>query len=256
MIVFPAIDLRQGKCVRLQQGRPDAETVYSDDPVVMALRWEVAGASWLHMVNLDGAFAGTLDTNADEYGDASELPINLHVLRDVVNATHIPVQFGGGIRTLDDIELVLSLGASRVILGTVAIRQPDLVLDANARFGADRIVVGIDARDGLVATHGWQKTSSTDAVELGCEMARRGVVRVVYTDISRDGMLSGVNVAATQELARKSGLKVIASGGVASLDDIRALKAVASAGIEGVIVGKALYANTVDLAKAISVAQT
>ena len=256
MIIFPAIDLRQGKCVRLQQGRLDAETVYSDDPVVMALRWEIAGACWLHMVNLDGAFAGTLSSDANEYGDASELPTNLNILRDVTNAIRIPVQFGGGIRTLDDVELVLNLGASRVILGTTAVRQPDLVLQANARFGADRIVVGIDARDGLVATHGWQKTSSTNAVDLGCEMARRGVKRVVYTDISRDGMLSGVNVAATQDLAHKSGLKVIASGGVASLDDIRALKAAASTGIEGVIVGKALYAGAFDLAEAISIAQT
>lgn len=256
MIVFPAIDLRQGKCVRLQQGRPDAETIYSDDPVVTALRWEVAGASWLHIVNLDGAFAGTLSTRPDEYGDASELPINLSVLRDIVHATQIPVQFGGGIRTLDDVSLVLSLGASRVILGTVAIRQPELVLEANARFGADRIVVGIDAREGLVATHGWQETSGTDAIDLACEMARRGVERVVYTDIARDGMLSGVNVTATQDLAHKSGLKVIASGGVASLDDIRALKASAPIDIEGVIIGKALYTGAIDLAEAILTAQS
>lgn len=256
MIVFPAIDLRKGKCVRLQQGRLDAETVYSDDPVVMALRWEIAGAGWLHIVNLDGAFAGTLNAQPDEYGDPGELPTNLGVLRDIVHATHVPVQFGGGIRTLDDIDRVLNLGVSRVILGTVAARQPELVLEANARFGAARIVAGIDARDGLVATHGWQETVGTDAIALACEMARRGVERVIYTDIFRDGMLSGVNVAATQNLARQSGLQVIASGGVASLDDIRALKAVASAGIEGVIIGRALYTGAIDLAEAILIAQS
>jgi len=251
MIVFPAIDLRQGKCVRLTQGRPDAETVYSNDPVVMALRWEVTGAQWLHVVNLDGALDGALHVDAQ----AAELPINLQVLRDIVNAAHIPVQFGGGVRSLDDIALLLELGATRVILGTAALRDPDLVSAALARFGAEQIVVGIDARDGLVATRGWQETTDTDAISLGREMYRRGVRRVVYTDIARDGMLSGVNVAATAHLARETGLMVIASGGVASTEDIRALKAVEKEGIEGVIIGKALYTGAVDLDEAIRLAK-
>lgn len=251
MIVFPAVDLRQGKCVRLTQGRPDAQTVYSDDPVVMALRWEVAGAQWLHVVNLDGAFAGALHTDAE----SNDLPINLHVLRDIVNAVHIPVQFGGGIRSLDDIGLVLELGAARVILGTVALHNPDLVSAALARFGDERIVIGIDARDGQVAAHGWQETTDVDAVSLGREMRRRGVRHVVYTDIARDGMLSGVNVAATAHLARETGLSVIASGGVASLDDIRVLKAAEGQGIEGVIIGKALYTGNIELSEAIRLAQ-
>jgi phosphoribosylformimino-5-aminoimidazole carboxamide ribotide isomerase len=207
----------------------------------------------LHIVNLDGAFAGALRTDDDD--DEYELPISLQVLRDVVNAAHIPVQFGGGIRGLDDVELILNLGASRVILGTVAIRQPELVVAAIKRFGAKKIVVGIDAREGLVATHGWQQTSNIDAIDLGQEMVQHGVERVVYTDIARDGMLSGVNVTATRDLAHQSGLRVIASGGVASLDDIRALKAMESSGIEGVIIGKALYAGAIDLAEAISLAQ-
>lgn len=251
MIVFPAVDLRQGKCVRLTQGRPDAQTVYSDDPVVMALRWEVAGAKWLHVVNLDGAFAGALRAGA-EPGD---LPINVQVLRDIVGAAHVPVQFGGGVRTLDDIQFLLDLGVRQVILGTVAVRVPDLVSAALARFGAERIVVGIDAREGMAAALGWQETSDVEAVSLGHEMVRRGVRRVIYTDIARDGTLSGINVTATAQLARETGLRVIAAGGVASLDDIRALKAVEADGIEGVIVGKALYTGMVDLAQVIQIAE-
>ncbi|MBN1933561.1 MAG: 1-(5-phosphoribosyl)-5-[(5-phosphoribosylamino)methylideneamino]imidazole-4-carboxamide isomerase [Anaerolineae bacterium] len=251
MIIFPAVDLRQGKCVRLTQGRPDAQTVYSDDPVVMSLRWEVAGASWLHVVNLDGAFAGALRAGA-EPGD---LPINVQVLRDMVNAATVPVQFGGGVRSLDDIQFLLDLGVQRVILGTAAIRIPDLVSAALVRFGAERIVVGVDARDGRVATLGWQETSDVDAVDLGREMHRRGVRRIIYTDIARDGMLTGVNVASTAQLARATGLRVIAAGGVASLDDIRALKAAEADGIEGVVVGKALYTGAVNLAQAIQICQ-
>jgi phosphoribosylformimino-5-aminoimidazole carboxamide ribotide isomerase len=250
MIIFPAIDLRGGRCVRLTQGEPDDETVYGEDPVAIARRWAEAGARWLHVVNLDGAFAGGLQGEPDECG----LPINLCRLRDIAAATKLPIQFGGGLRTLEDIELVLSLGASRVILGTIAVRQPEWVSVALDRFGAEHIVVGIDARSGVVAMQGWQEISHLDVVDLGRQMAQRGVRWAVYTDIQRDGMLSGVNVSATATLAVQTGLSVIAAGGVASLDDVRSLQTVASSGVAGVVIGKALYTGDVDLAQAIAVA--
>lgn len=250
MIVFPAIDLRGGRCVRLTQGEPDDETVYGEDPTAIARRWVEAGARWLHVINLDGALAGGLGDESDACG----LPINLCRLRDIAAQTSVPIQFGGGLRTVEDIDLVLSLGASRVILGTVAVRQPEWVSQALERFGAERIVVGMDARNGLVATQGWQETSRLKVVELGRQMRQRGVRWVVYTDIQRDGMLSGVNVSATSNLAIQSGLSVIAAGGVASLDDVRAVQAVESSGVVGVVIGKALYTGDVDLAQAISVA--
>ncbi len=250
MIVFPAIDLRGGRCVRLRQGLPDAETVYCDDPVKMAQQWESLGARWLHVVNLDGAFAGSL-----RGGREGDMPVNLRALRRMAAAVHVPIQFGGGVRTLADIELILGLGAARVVLGTVAVRQPELVSAAIERFGAQRVIVGIDARDGRVAMHGWQEISSVTAVNLGREMYQRGVEDIIYTDISRDGMLGGVNVSATALLALQTGLRVIASGGVASLDDIRALKEVEADGVVGVVIGKALYTGAIDLAQAIAVAE-
>ena len=250
MIVFPAIDLRGGRCVRLTQGEPDDETVYGEDPVAIAERWVGAGAQWLHVVNLDGAFAGGLHGETDDCG----LPINLCRLRDIAAQASVPIQFGGGLRSFEDIELVLSLGASRVILGTIAVRQPEWVSEALERFGPERIVVGIDARSGMVATQGWQEMSHLDAVDLGRHMAQRGVHWVVYTDILRDGMLGGVNVSATATLAVQTGLSVIASGGVASLDDVRELHAVASSGVAGVVIGKALYTGDVDLEEAIAIA--
>ena len=250
MIIFPAIDLRGGRCVRLTQGEPDDETVYGEDPVAIARRWVEAGARWLHVVNLDGAFAGQLQSEPGECG----LPINLCRLRDIAAETDLPIQFGGGLRTFEDIELVLSLGASRVILGTIAVRQPEWVSEALDRFGPERVVVGIDARNGVVATQGWQEISHLDAVDLGRQMAQRGVYWVIYTDIQRDGMLSGVNVSATAALAVQTGLSVIAAGGVASLDDVRALQAVESSGVMGVVIGKALYTGDVDLVQAIWVA--
>ena len=173
------------------------------------------------------------------------LSLNLHRLAEIRAAVDLPIQFGGGIRTVDDVARALALGATRVVLGTVAVRQPEVVAQAVARFGAERIVVGIDARDGMVATHGWLETSALDALTVARRMADLGVLRIVFTDIARDGTLSGVNVAATAALARASGLKIIASGGVAGLDDIRALAAHASDGIEGVIVGQALYTGAI-----------
>ncbi len=240
MIVFPAIDLRQGRCVRLRQGRLEAETVFSDDPVAMAEHWVSQGAEWLHVVNLDGAF-----------GQASS---NLRVVESMVAAVGIPIQFGGGLRAMVDIEGALALGLARVILGTVAVEEPSLVAEAVQRFGAERIVVGIDARKGNVATHGWQEVSSVTATELAFQVRELGVERVVYTDISRDGMLSGVNVEATRELARRTGLRVIASGGVSSLDDLRRLKEIEESGVEGVIIGQALYSGALELREAIEIA--
>ena len=248
MIVYPAIDLREGRCVRLRQGEAAEQTVYGDDPVAMARRWVNEGAEWLHTVNLDGAFDGALRAEAGDPG----LPINLLCLRDIVAAVDVPVQFGGGLRSLTDIEMLLTLGASRVILGTVAVEQPDLVSEAVERFGKQRIAVGLDARDGWVATHGWQQASHLTAIELGRHMAQRGVETVIYTDIARDGMLSGVNVSATASLARQTGLQVIASGGVSSVDDIRELCEVASTGIVGVIIGRAIYTGDVRLAEAVA----
>jgi phosphoribosylformimino-5-aminoimidazole carboxamide ribotide isomerase len=250
VIVFPAIDLHRAKCVRLRQGELGQETVYGEDPIAVARRWEAEGARWLHIVNLDGAFEGALYVQSRE----GKLPVNLQRLRDIATEVGMPIQFGGGLRTFDDIELALNLGARRVMLGTVAVRQPQRVSGAIERFGPEQIVIGIDARDGMVATHGWQETSTVTAVSLGREMRQRGVKWAVYTDISRDGMLSGVNVSSTAILAMQTGLRVIASGGVASLDDIRALKEVEADGVTGVVIGKALYTGAVDLAQAISIA--
>ena len=274
MIIYPAIDLRQGRCVRLRQGDPNAETVFGEDPAAMARHWVAQGAQWLHVVNLDGALGATQsqlnalhrpaniliqhpgmpgpETPAAEL--RRELPINLQRLRAIRAAVDKPIQFGGGLRTLEDIQLALELGADRVVLGTVAISDPNLVTEALHRWGAERIVVGIDAREGKVATHGWQETSSVDAVELGHRMAALGVTRVVYTDISRDGMLSGVNVDATVRFGDVTGLRVIASGGVAGLHDIEVLKAHEHYNVEGAIVGQAIYTGQLALGEAIRVA--
>jgi len=248
--IFPAIDLRRGRCVRLRQGDPQAETIFSDDPAAMARHWAQQGATWLHVVNLDGAFG---DTSASAAG--SDLPLNLQRLREISSAVNLPIQFGGGIRTLADIDLALDLGATRVVLGTVAVKNPEMMQRALARFGPHRIVIGIDARDGMVATHGWLATSDVSAIDLARAMAAAGVQSVVYTDISRDGMLSGVNVRASFELASASGLKVIASGGVGSEDDIHALIAYSDHGIEGVIIGQALYTGKITLPRALEIVQ-
>ena len=274
MIIYPAIDLRAGRCVRLRQGDPNAETVFGDDPAVMAQHWVAQGAQWLHVVNLDGALGATPaqlnalhrpqnilvqhpgmarpETPESELRRA--LPINLQRLREIRAAVTAPIQFGGGLRTLDDIQLAFELGADRVVLGTAAVDDPALVTTALSRWGAERLVVGIDARDGRVATHGWQQTSNVDAVDLGHRMAALGIQRVVYTDISRDGMLSGVNVAATVRFGDVTGIKVIASGGVASLHDVEVLKEHEHYNVEGVIVGQALYTGKLNLADAIRAA--
>jgi len=243
MIVFPAIDLRHGRCVRLRQGDPKAETVYGDDPVSMASHWVSQGASWLHIVNLDGAL-----------GDQTHDAPNLRRVREIGQTVTVPIQFGGGLRSLDDVAFALSQGVTRVVLGTVAVTDPGLVAEAIRRFGAERIVAGLDARDGRVATHGWQVDSGEPTLAVAERLGALGVCRLVVTDIARDGMLAGVNLAATTDLARQSGLKVIASGGVRDLDDIRQLKAAETEGIEGVIVGQAIYTGALDLRQAIAIA--
>ena len=240
MIIFPAIDLRGGKCVRLIQGDFDKETVYSDDPQATSLRWQSCGAKFLHVVDLDGARAGS--------------PQNLDAIKKILDAVTIPIEVGGGIRTLDDAEKILSLGVRHVILGSVAVENPALVAAAVQRFG-DKIVVGIDAKGGFVATHGWEKSSAVKAGELAKKIVAAGVKTIIYTDISKDGMLSGVNAETFAELAKTSGAQIVASGGVRSIEDIRALKAVESDGVVGVIVGKAIYTGSLDLTAAVELAE-
>jgi phosphoribosylformimino-5-aminoimidazole carboxamide ribotide isomerase len=282
MRIYPAIDLRKGRCVRLRRGDPNAETVFSDDPAQMASHWAALGAEWLHVVNLDGAFGGASDfhpkvqrisadaleagdsdlatdisqtasAHAEEAERAQNLPINWQRLQQIRQAVDIRIQFTGGLRSMQDIELAFSLGADRIVLGTAAVRDPELVRAAVERWGAPCIVVGLDAKDGMVATHGWQQVSQLSAIELGHHMAALGVELALFTDISRDGMMSGVNVKATAELGDLTGLQVIASGGVASLQDIHALKRHEHYGIDGVIIGQALYTDAVELPAAIEI---
>ncbi|MGQ9849022.1 MAG: 1-(5-phosphoribosyl)-5-[(5-phosphoribosylamino)methylideneamino]imidazole-4-carboxamide isomerase [Aggregatilineaceae bacterium] len=238
MIVYPAIDLRRGRVVRLRYGDPAQETVHSDDPVAVAERWRAAGATWLHVINLDGALG--------------EATLALDALRAIA-AVGLPVQFGGGLRSLDDAALALETGAARVILGTLAVQQPDVAGEAVRRFGAEAIAVALDARGERVATHGWQQISAWTPAQLGARFAGMGVIHALYTDVLRDGDLSGVNVEATAALARATGLAVIASGGVASLDDVRRLRATGA--VAGVVIGQALYTGAFALADALRVAE-
>lgn len=239
MIIFPAIDIRGGKCVRLLKGDFAKETVFSDKPEDMAKKWQAQGAEFLHLVDLDGALKGKSQ--------------NLATVEKILAAVDIPVELGGGIRTMENIDEVLKLGVRRVILGSVAVRSPELVREACAKYG-DRIVVGIDAKDGIVAVDGWGVSGNIEATALAKEMKKAGVKTIIYTDISRDGTLAGVNVEATAKLARESGINIVASGGVKSIDDIKALKPYEKDGIEGVIVGKSIYMGTLDLAEAIAIA--
>lgn len=237
MIVYPAIDLRHGRVVRLKYGDPAQETAYSDDPVAVAQRWQAAGAAWLHVINLDGALG--------------EATLALDALRTIAGVG-LPVQFGGGLRTLDDAARALEAGATRAILGTLAVQQPEIAREAVTRFGAQAVTVALDARGTRVATHGWQQVSAWTPAELGAVFAGMGVIHALYTDVSRDGDLSGVNVEATAELARVTGLAVIASGGVASLEDVRRLRATGA--IAGVVIGQALYTGAFALEDALRAA--
>ena len=240
MIIYPAIDIRGGRCVRLTEGRFDAETVFADDPAEMALKWAGLGAEFLHLVDLDGALAG----------EGKNVPVIERILQSV----NIPVQLGGGIRNLETIEKLLALGVTRLILGSAAVKNPQLVEEACKKYPG-HIAVGIDAKNGEVAIEGWGKGSGVAATELAKKMAAYGVETIIYTDISRDGMLSGVNVEATAALARACGVPIIASGGVASIEDIRRVKAVEADGVQGCIIGKAIYTGAVDLKEALALAK-
>ncbi|GAB4575294.1 MAG: 1-(5-phosphoribosyl)-5-[(5-phosphoribosylamino) methylideneamino]imidazole-4-carboxamide isomerase [Anaerolineae bacterium] len=237
MIIYPAIDLRGGQVVRLQQGDPHRQTTYSADPLEVARRWQAAGARWLHIVNLDGAFQAAND--------------NFAILEKLA-ALNLHIQFGGGIRTLNDAARALEAGAARVVLGTAVVQNPALVEEFIARWDAERLTVALDARGGRVATHGWQTQSDWTPADLGRELARRGAIHALYTDVARDGELEGVNVAGTVALAEATGLQVIASGGVATLEDIRALKATGK--VAGAVTGKALYEGRFTLEEALQIA--
>ena len=234
MQLYPAIDMKNGQCVRLRQGAFKDITVYSDAPEKVAAYWQEKGASFLHLVDLDGALAG--------------YSVNEEVIRRIAAAVSIPIEIGGGIRSEKAIERMLGLGVRRVIIGTKAVEQPEFLRDMVEKFGEDSIVAGVDAKDGMVAVEGWEKVSALTASGLCLQMKEYGVKHVVYTDISRDGMLTGPNVEATKSLTENTGLDIIASGGVSCMEDLRQLY---EAGIKGAIIGKALYENRIDLAQAV-----
>jgi len=236
MLIIPAIDLKDGQCVRLRQGLMDDSTVFSDDPVAMARRWVDAGCRRLHLVDLNGAFAGE--------------PVNGEVVTAIAAAyPELPIQIGGGIRTLETIEHYVRAGVDYVIIGTSAVKEPAFVTEACAAFPG-KVIVGLDAKDGLVATDRWAEVSEVLATDLARQFESDGVAAIVYTDIARDGMMQGVNVEATVAMARASSIPVIASGGITNLDDIEALVAVADQGICGAITGRAIYEGTLDVAEA------
>ena len=234
MQIIPSIDLKSGRCVRLFQGDFQQETVFSEDPVKVALGWQEQGGAILHLVDLDGAADGN--------------PANLATIREIVDAVAMPVQVGGGIRDREIADALLSAGVSRVVIGTAAVNDPGLVEGLCRDYGGERVVVAVDARDGLVAIKGWTESSQVSALDLAHRMKDLGVPRLLYTDVSRDGTLTSPNFAANEELVRETGMKVQASGGVSSLDHIHQL---ASTGVEGAIIGTALYRGTISLAKAI-----
>jgi phosphoribosylformimino-5-aminoimidazole carboxamide ribotide isomerase len=236
VLILPAIDLRNGKCVNLVQGRAGEETIFSDQPVKMATQWQQDGAEYLHLVDLDGAFGAESD--------------NLHIVKEIVEVLQIPAQLGGGIRTMERLESVLELGVTRAILGTAALKNPSLVEAACREYGS-RIAVGIDAKDGMVATEGWLDISEKPALAFAKEMEDCGAQTIIYTDIKSDGMLQGPNFETTRAIADAVSVNVIASGGITSLQDVQALKAV---GVYGAIVGRALYTGALELTNAISIA--
>jgi len=235
MEVIPAIDLKDGRCVRLFQGDFEKETVFSDDPLATALAWEEQGGHRLHVVDLDGAIQGK--------------PVHLTIIASIVNSLSIPVQVGGGIRDLAAAEAWLAAGVDRVVIGTAAVRDPDMVREVCHRHGNERVVVSVDAKDGLVALQGWKEASTTTVFELAEQMASIGVVRLLYTDIARDGALTGPDFKINERLVNETGLAIQASGGVASVEHVQRL---VSTGVEGVIVGRAIYTGAVNLADAVT----
>jgi phosphoribosylformimino-5-aminoimidazole carboxamide ribotide isomerase len=241
VIVYPAIDLRGGRCVRLREGDFARETIYGDDPPAMARQWEAAGAEWLHVVDLDGARAGS--------------PVQLALVAAICRAVSIPVQVGGGLRDRAAVERVLAAGAARAIVGTVAVRAP-LECEAICRAHPGRIAVGLDARNGRLRTTGWLEESEVDALQVAPRVAAMGATAIVYTDIARDGTEAGPDLDGTRAVARAAGIPVIASGGVGRLDDVRRIAALAPDGVAGAIVGRALYTGAVRLEDALAVART
>ncbi len=236
MILIPAIDLKQGHCVRLRQGRMEDSTVFSDDPVSMAGKWVSQGCKRLHLVDLDGAFEGE--------------PVNADVIEEITAAyPGLPIQIGGGIRTVDTVEAYLEAGVSYVIIGTQAVKEPEFVTELCAEFPGN-VIISIDARDGLVAVQGWAEDSDQTVDTLARRFEDQGVAAIIYTDIGRDGMMQGVNVEATKSLAEAVSIPVIASGGVTDMEDIKKLNKVKDSGIEGVIIGRALYERTLSLVEA------
>jgi len=235
MQLYPAIDMKGGKCVRLTQGLFDQVKVYSDTPAEMARLWAGQGASFLHIVDLDGALAGH--------------SVNEEAIRAIIRSVTVPVQLGGGIRSVEAVDYMLKLGIFRCIIGTRAVERPEFIKELIEQFGPERIVVGVDARDGMVAVEGWEKTSSLKALDLCLLMKEYGVEHIVYTDISRDGTLTGPNVTYTRELTDKTGLDVIASGGMSCMEDLVRLQ---EAGIKGAIIGKALYEGKISLPAAVA----
>ena len=236
MIVIPAVDIKDGKCVRLLQGRMDDETVYSDDPDAMALKWAGLGAQLIHVIDLNGAFA--------------KKPQNIESIRKIIQSVEVPIQLGGGIRSEETVHMYLEMGVQRVIIGTGAIKKPDFVKTVCKTFPG-QIVVGIDARNGKVAIDGWTETTRIEAMELAKAFEDCGVAAINFTDIHRDGMQTGPNLDATRRLAEAVSIPVVASGGVSSIEDIKNLIPLEAAGVSGVIVGKALYSGTLDLKEAL-----
>ena len=233
MLILPAIDLKNGKCVRLTQGLSDQETVYETDPAAVAKRFEAAGAAMLHLVDLDGAFRGAT--------------ANLDSIKAIRAAVSIPIELGGGMRSLADMEGMLALGIDSVIVGTTAVRQPEVLEEALQRWGGEKVQLGIDAHSGKVAVQGWEESTALDAVEFAQGWAAKGATRAIFTDIAKDGMMQGPNLPATEDFAVRSGLKITASGGVSSVADLKALATLQTKGVERAIVGKAIYEGAVTL---------
>ncbi|MDX1991511.1 MAG: 1-(5-phosphoribosyl)-5-[(5-phosphoribosylamino)methylideneamino]imidazole-4-carboxamide isomerase [bacterium] len=243
MIIYPAIDLRGGSVVRLKEGDPQRQTTFSDDPVATAKRWQDEGASWIHVVNLDGAFAD----------NQSAAAANVRTLEQIAKL-NVNVQFAGGLRSLEALQEALDRGAARVVIGTAAIQQPELVAQAVDRFGAERVCVALDAREGKIATHGWREISELTPIEYGRKIAEQGITYALYTDVQRDGSLIGGNVHETITLARETGLQVIASGGISTMAEIHQL--VRSRVVGGAVIGMALYEGRLTLAEALLAART
>lgn len=235
-IIYPAIDIRDGKCVNLIQGDYDQETIYNENTLEAAQNWEAQGAEWIHLVDLDGAKAGH--------------PVNQKLIGEIAKGVQVPVQIGGGIRVMKDVEMLLELGVSRVILGTAAIEDRSFVEEVLQKYG-DQIAIGIDARDGYVATRGWLETSEVKAEDLAIQLADKGAKTFIFTDILRDGMMGGPNIESIARLAKVTGQNVIASGGVSSFSDLEKLAEYRTDGVAGAIVGRALYMGSIDLADAI-----